>query len=137
MLSKFQFKDPALVRFSFEVEENYVEQTDEPDSSLSVQVEVRRSNEMPQALVLLTIATAENNSLPFVFSCTVQSEFAWDADLPEDRIVRLLNGNAPALLLSYVRPVVASATAASPYRVFNIPFLDFTSFPDNPIKQLD
>ena len=41
-------------------------------------------------------------------------------------INKLLNQNAPSLLLSYLRPVIAQVTMASPYGAYNIPFIDFT-----------
>ena len=44
----------------------------------------------------------------------------------EEQQEKLLTQNAPALLLSYMRPLVASATAASPYPAYHLPFIDFT-----------
>lgn len=41
-------------------------------------------------------------------------------------IDRLLNQNAPSLLSSYLRPIVAQVTSASKYGTYNIPFVNFT-----------
>ena len=40
---------------------------------------------------------------------------------------KLLNQNAPSLLLSYIRPIVVQITAASPFPTYNIPFMNFTN----------
>ena len=54
------------------------------------------------------------------------SEFSWQ-DLAENKIDVLLRQNAPALLLSYARPIISSITSASKFPTYNIPFLDFSS----------
>ena len=41
-------------------------------------------------------------------------------------IDRLLNQNAPSLLLSYLRPIVAQVTSASKNGTYKIPFVNFT-----------
>lgn len=40
-------------------------------------------------------------------------------------IEKLLNQNAPSLLLGYLRPIISQITAASPYNAYNLPFIDF------------
>ena len=37
----------------------------------------------------------------------------------------MLNVNAPALLLGYMRPIVSSITNSSALPVYNIPFINF------------
>ncbi|MEI3592754.1 MAG: hypothetical protein V8Q05_07985 [Lachnospiraceae bacterium] len=37
-------------------------------------------------------------------------------------IEKLLNQNAPSLLLGYLRPIISQITAASPYNAYNLPF---------------
>lgn len=51
---------------------------------------------------------------------------AIDEKYPNNMIDRLLNQNAPSLLLSYLRPIVAQVTSASKYGTYNIPFVNFT-----------
>ena len=45
----------------------------------------------------------------------------------DEQIDNLLRKNAPALLLSYARPLIASITNASKFPTYNIPFLDFSA----------
>ena len=39
---------------------------------------------------------------------------------------QLLRQNAPALLLSYLRPTVAQITSSSEFETFDIPFVNFS-----------
>ena len=43
------------------------------------------------------------------------ANFRWNDELDDNMIDRLLNQNAPSLLLSYLRPIVAQVTSASKY----------------------
>ena len=53
------------------------------------------------------------------------SGFTWN-DLDDEMVDTLLRQNAPALLLSYARPIIASITNASKFPTYNIPFFDFS-----------
>ena len=52
------------------------------------------------------------------------SKFLWEEGLNEQEIRNALEINAPSLLVSYVRPLVALITGSSKYPSWNIPFLD-------------
>ena len=60
----------------------------------------------------------------FRWMLVVASDFKWE-DLDDDTVEKLLNSNAPALLLSYMRPIVANLTNASNLPVYNLPFVNF------------
>lgn len=51
----------------------------------------------------------------------------WKEKLDEEKVHKLLNQNAPSLLLSCLRPVISQLTAASPFGTVNIPFMNFTN----------
>ena len=53
------------------------------------------------------------------------AKFKWDSNLQEKNVEIFLNQNAPALLLSYARPIVSMVTNASHYPAYNIPFINF------------
>lgn len=77
-------------------------------------------------MVFLTLTLGEDNgNAPFYICATEAARFRWEKDMDEFSD-DLLNSNAPALLLSYLRPVVAQITAASPFGAYNLPFMDFT-----------
>ena len=52
------------------------------------------------------------------------SDFKWE-DLDEKTVDSMLNLNAPALLLSYMRPIVANITNSSKFPTYNLPFINF------------
>ena len=54
------------------------------------------------------------------------AEFRWPDSLNMGMIEKLLNQNAPSLLLGYLRPIISQITAASPYNAYNLPFIDFS-----------
>ena len=55
----------------------------------------------------------------------MSAKFSWD-DSIDDEKEKILNINAPAALLSYIRPLISSMTGNLKYPALNIPFIDFT-----------
>ena len=83
---------------------------------------------MKEATVSLTIEIGEtDDNVPFYIKAKEQADFKWDESVADIMLDRLLNQNAPSLLLSYLRPIVAQVTNSSKYGVYNIPFVNFTS----------
>ena len=66
----------------------------------------------------------EREDACFVAEITMQSIFSWSEEMDQKEVEFLLEKNAPALLLSYARPIIASITASSPLATFNIPFIN-------------
>lgn len=81
------------------------------------------------ALVSVTISVgAKDNSTPFYIEAEEEANFKWEENIfTEEQIDALLNHNAVALLISYLRPIIANITAASPYPTYNLPYIDLTS----------
>ena len=63
--------------------------------------------------------------MPFELEIKVASDFKWDDSLSDEKVEYMLNTNAPALLLSYMRPIVANITNASKIPAYNLPFINF------------
>lgn len=57
----------------------------------------------------------KNDDIPFYIKAIEGANFRWNDELDDNMIDRLLNQNAPSLLLSYLRPIVAQVTSASKY----------------------
>ena len=64
---------------------------------------------------------------PFELNITIQGKFSWDDEFDDKTVEELLNVNAPALLLSYLRPIVSNITLNGMGNSYDIPFIDFTS----------
>lgn len=123
--SKFQFVNPYLVELSFAINPNFNAGDGEIEMQNSFNVQVKRSKSENRANVELTLAiNVDNQSAPFTMKIKVASDFKWE-DLQEKTIEGMLNYNAPALLLGYMRPIVASVTNSSNFPAYNLPFINF------------
>lgn len=65
----------------------------------------------------------------------MSTNIRWMEELEEELIKTILSSNAPSLILSYIRPIVANLTGNSGLSAFNIPFMDFTSNKEEVIKK--
>lgn len=123
--SKFQFINPYLKEAEFKTNPDFIPDDTEFVMQNSFHVHVRRTGKEKRANVELELETNRNtNNAPFQLHVRVASDFKWE-DLDEDTIEKLLNSNAPALLLSYMRPIVANLTNVSNLPVYNLPFVNF------------
>ena len=90
----------------------------------NIEVQMLEGNE---ALVKLTLSIGNStDSQPFDICVKMGANFTWDESVEIEKAKQLLNINAPAVLLSYIRPIVSSMTNSSKYPTLNIPFIDFT-----------
>lgn len=74
---------------------------------------------------MVTIGS-EDASTPFFLETKFVANFRWNEQLLGDRVDAFLNQNAPALLLSYVRPIISMVTNVSHYPPYNLPFINFS-----------
>lgn len=123
--SKFQFMDPELESMNFSVNPNFME---EKYSGIGMESDIdAQFLGNNKAKVSLTVSIGGKEvSQPFDIYVKMSAYFKWTDEISLDKAKKLLNINAPAVLLSYIRPIVASATNSSRYQVLNIPFIDFT-----------
>ena len=111
--SKFKFERPILKRFSFNENEAFEEKEE---------LEIERKEKTGGVSVILK--TVNSNEIPFFIEIEMYSKFIWEEELTEEEIINALEINAPSLLISYIRPLVALVTGSSKYPTWNIPFLD-------------
>lgn len=126
-ISDFQFLNPYLEEVYFKTNPDFTafENNEEFNMNNSFHVQVKRSTSTNRATVELTLETNINNEkAPFKLKVKIASDFKWQ-DLDEETVESLLNQNAPALLLGYMRPIVANLTNSSNFPVYNIPFINF------------
>ena len=123
--SKFQFINPYLKEAAFKRNPNFIPDDTEFVMQNSFHVHVRRIGKENRANVELELETNKKaDDAPFQMHVRVASDFKWE-DLDDDTVEKLLNSNAPALLLSYMRPIVANLTNASNLPMYNLPFVNF------------
>ena len=128
MKSEFQFSNPALLNIVFLLNQGFEPEKDKP-VKIDVETETKigpGEDEHSSFVVLKVTIGKKDNSVPFYVCAEEGAMFKWEKDTvygvnPEN----LLNQNAPALLLSYLRPTIALITNASPFSAYDIPFMNF------------
>lgn len=128
MESIFQFSNPALLKLDFKINNSFCSNDgEEIKLTLKVETRINREKNAEEALVVLCVNIGETTaSSPFYVYAEESANFKWQRGAyDEEAINRLLKQNAPALLLSYLRPIIANITGASPYSAYNIPFMNF------------
>lgn len=127
--SGFQFIRPYLQELIFSENQKFdfnEEHTNGVAMNNSFSVHVEKDSAKPMARVILTLEiNKDEDDVPFKIKASIASLFRWGSE-EEERINRMLKINAPALLLSYLRPIVAQITNSSKFPAYNIPFLNFT-----------
>ena len=119
--SKFKFEKPILKRFSFNENEAF-EKKEELKIEIELEKEIGRKEKTGGVSVILK--TVNSNEIPFFIEIEMYSKFIWEEELTKEEIINALEINAPSLLISYIRPLVALVTGSSKYPAWNIPFLD-------------
>ncbi len=121
--SKFQFINPKLDKLIFSNNENYKEREDKKlHSSIKVNNQIIDDK---NAIVKLTIEIGGKEDFIFYINMEMSVKFNWK-DINENEIDAFLEVNAPALLLSYARPIIANVTMQAGLPPINLPFMNFT-----------
>lgn len=123
--SKFQFLNPYLKEVHFVVNPDFNTDDGEIEMQNSFHVQVKRSENDNRANVELGLDMNLNNEkTPFKLQIRVASDFKWE-DLDDKTVDAMLEQNAPALLLGYMRPIVANITNSTNFPAYNLPFINF------------
>mgnify|MGYP000887505388 FL=1 len=128
MESLFQFTNPILTDLEIHLNEGFNgKNNEEVKMKTAMSSKVFQKENINEATVSLTVEIGEiNDNTPFYIKSKEEADFKWDDSINDIMLDRLLNQNAPSLLLSYLRPIIAQITNASKYGVYNIPFINFT-----------
>ena len=128
--SSFQFTTPVLSYLVFEPNEDFnIQPGKEVQTQIRMGVAVKKSSVSPEATVKLTVEIgARDGDSPFYIRAVESGNFRWGNELNDELLKHLLDQNAPTLLLSYLRPIIAQVTSASTYDLLNIPFVNFAQF---------
>lgn len=124
--SGFQFTDPRIQDLEFHINENFDE-----NKFKGFQVDSEVSNaiieEDKKAFVRLKLSIGEKGeTTPFVCTVVMVAKFEVDEVIAPDFFEDLLSVNAPALLMSYARPIIALITDQGGFPSFHLPFMNFT-----------
>lgn len=124
----FQFSNPRLIKLNFDFFTDFIPKSNQVTIKSSYRIEERRSADSDKAGVTLifTLNPEKKHDVPFTLTASIFAVFNWH-DLDKSQVDKLLKVNAPALLLSYLRPIIANITANSGMAPYTIPFINFTA----------
>ncbi len=125
--TSYQFSQPYIVNSIFRTNENF-----DAGAKQSIEIStkpekiIKRSKDNPLlATVGLTITIGEESKKsPFYLKLTMCADFTWE-DKSDEEVNKFLSINAPALIVGYMRPIIALITSNSKFPTFNIPFINF------------
>lgn len=125
--SNFQFAQPFLTKIDFldNVNFNYENENVEVSNSFTINTSMSENENSARVELILKVDYNQNKEFPFKLEAGIASYFRWEDDVKKELVDQFLKTNAPALLLSYLRPIVASVTNSSRFPVYNIPFFNF------------
>ena len=129
MVSSFQFSNPSLINLSFSINEDFSMKDNEGTNiDVKTEISIKDGLEKNSSMVILKLEIgSRGSSSPFYIQAEEAAIFNWNADtIDEFQRDKLLKQNAPALLLSYLRPTIAMITSASPFVAYNVPFMNFS-----------
>lgn len=121
-ISGFQFKNPILTKLNYNINPEGLKKIE------NIQTNIRVDNflkEKKEATVALNLKMG-NEDTAFALEIEMQSKFKWNKSFNANQIDNLLNQNAPALLLSYMRPLVSETTGYG-FNSVMLPFIDFSN----------
>lgn len=130
--SQFQFNNPRIIRTDFRVNQKFdVNKDTEQGFCIGTETKVSISEDSKEARVILEVnipktpQSATELNLPFSCRVWVMADFSWGEEMDNIAVQPFLKINAPALLLSYARTMVAQLTMQAGFPAFHIPFIDF------------
>lgn len=124
--SAFQFTNPSIIYVKF-IENSGFQQEENEDIEISAGIEIKQGEISGNECSVNAVVTVgeESDSVPFLIEIEITARFRWNTDEKEKlNIEAFLEQNAPSLLISYVRPIIAMITDASHYPAYHLPFIN-------------
>jgi len=123
--STFQFTKPKMIKFESELLSDF-----NPDEKSEYQVHldknIQREKNQPVASVIVgwAISPEKSKNPEIRIEIVMQAFFKWNEELSDKQIEDLLNLNGVSLIISYMRPIVASMSYNATGKSIDIPFAD-------------
>ena len=124
--SNFQFTDPHIERIDFRISNV---KTTSHDMPISIEVKSKTNLEDKEATVKLNLIVGEINEdndaiTSIYFNGIIAADFKWDNEVKNPD--KMLEVNGGTVLLSYIRPILATLTMQAGLKPLNLPFVNFT-----------
>lgn len=125
-----QFEDPTVLKFNFQINDNFNFEDTIDNTDISTMVEMPSRSEIDfdsDIPVYLTVfINYENTNSPYKITMKIFSLFKVSQSLTHDDALEELQTEGASILLSYLRPLVAMITSASGFEAMTLPTLDFS-----------
>lgn len=123
--SKLKFTNPILESLIFKENPDFQPtEVESQSTSIKMQRSVTKIDEDTH-LEKLKVSIDEMD-VPYFLEVQMSAQFLLK-DVPDEYKKDFLRINAPALLFSYIRPLVTSITKDSKYETVTLPFFNFTT----------
>ena len=124
--SSFQYSNPQIVFFQYDGNVNAPQK--EWQMKMSHRKTIARDCDDHALVVLEFMISAGEPDSPFELKSKIQAGFKWEG-ITEKELPILLNRNAPAILLGFLRPFISIFTNSTGFPPFNLPLIDFSDDP--------
>lgn len=122
-----QYSCPVMVYSKFVENINFDNQKNKNvKMETKVDVQKRKIQDNEYAVSVDIKVGEESDDFPFYVETKYEAGFRWNEEVTEEQREKFLSTNAPAIIYSYARPMVATLTNSSRYMAFNIPIMNFT-----------
>lgn len=122
--SIFQFTNPSVIYVKF-IENDGFKKRENEDIEINAKIKTEPgeivNNEC--SVNATVIVGEETDKVPFLIEVKISARFKWGEGV--QNIDMFLEQNAPSLLISYVRPIIAMITDSSHYSAYHLPFINF------------
>jgi len=130
-----QFEDPTVLKFNFQVNDNFDFESPVDDTDISTLVEMPSQSKIAfdgDIPVYLTVfINYEETNAPYKITTKILSLFQVSDRLSHDEALQILQTDGATILLSYLRPIVSMMTSASGFPAMTLPTLDFSNSDNN------
>ena len=123
--SNLKYDTPQIVKVKFDKTPNFNSSEDIVELKNDYSISVQRLNDESAVVILSLKVYGEADSIvPFTLEIANAARFYWSG-YPSEVVEKMLDVNAPALLLGYLRPMVAAITNSSGLPPYNLPLINF------------
>ena len=121
---------PVVTKSLFELNNEFDFQGDialEIDNNIEI---IKLENQPMESIIRLTLGfftKSDFKKVPFKIEMKIEGHFKWDEELDEKEALleTMLKENAPAILYSYLRPLITSLTMEADLPPLIIPLMNF------------
>lgn len=125
-----QFEDPTVLKFNFQINDNFDFEGIIDDTDISTLVEMPNESEIDFSdgipVYLTVFINYENNNSPYKITTRIFSLFKVSELIEPDDALQILQTEGASILLSYLRPIISLMTASSGFEAMTLPMLDFS-----------